>query len=148
MTFENIEIDNTLADISLEKSGIKSYQMEEKEVFMNAKMKKHFHDILSCIKHKLQEQVDNTVKFLKDEGGSHMPDIQDRATLETDMQLELRTRDRERKLIRRINNSLQSIQDGDYGYCKNCDNEINIRRLEARPIANLCIDCKTAEESK
>jgi DnaK suppressor protein len=75
-----------------------------------------------------------------------LPDVTDRATLESDMAIELRNRDRERKLIKKIDDALARIQMGEYGYCENCGAEIGLRRLEARPTATLCIDCKTLDE--
>jgi DnaK suppressor protein len=93
------------------------------------------------------QEVDRTMSHMQDES-SALPDINDRATQEEEFAIELRTRDRERKLIRKIEQSLQAIEDEDYGYCDTCGIEIGLRRLEARPTATQCIDCKTLAEIK
>ena len=93
------------------------------------------------------EEVDRTVHHMQDESGN-LPDPNDRATQEEEFTFELRTRDRERKLIRKIDSTLKTIDNGEYGYCDECGVEIGIRRLEARPTATLCIDCKTLAEIK
>lgn len=90
-------------------------------------------------------EVDRTVVHMKDEA-ANFPDPNDRATQESEFSLELRTRDRERRLIKKIDDALKDIESGDYGYCETCGIEIGIRRLEARPTATLCIDCKTLDE--
>ena len=90
-------------------------------------------------------EVDRTVHHMQHDAAS-FPDPNDRATQESEFSLELRTRDRERKLIKKIDESLSNIDTGDYGYCESCGIEIGIRRLEARPTATLCIDCKTLDE--
>ncbi|MEX2516238.1 MAG: RNA polymerase-binding protein DksA [Gammaproteobacteria bacterium] len=107
----------------------------------------HFRKLLLDWKRELMEEVDRTVHHMQDEA-ANFPDPNDRATLEEEFALELRTRDRERKLIKKINESLQMLDSGDYGYCEICGVEIGIRRLEARPTATLCIDCKTLDEIK
>jgi DnaK suppressor protein len=114
---------------------------------MSAKMLKHFEAILNEWKHNLMNMVDRTVSHMKDEA-ANFPDPVDRAAQEEEFSLELRARDRERKLINKIEESLEDIQTGEYGYCKACGSEIGIRRLEARPTATLCIDCKTLDEIK
>ena len=91
------------------------------------------------------EEVDRTVHHMQDEA-ANFPDPADRATQEEEFSLELRTRDRERKLIKKINQSLDEIDNEEYGFCHTCGVEIGIRRLEARPTATLCIECKTLEE--
>jgi DnaK suppressor protein len=91
------------------------------------------------------EEVDRTVHHMQDEA-TNFPDPNDRATQESEFSLELRTRDRERKLIKKIDEALGRLDNGDYGYCEGCGVEIGIRRLEARPTATLCIDCKTLDE--
>jgi len=93
------------------------------------------------------QEVDRTFSHMKDEA-ANFPDPADRATQEEEFSLELRTRDRERKLIRKIDQTLMHIKNEEYGYCEACGVEIGIRRLEARPTATLCIDCKTLEEIK
>ena len=107
----------------------------------------HFRQILLKWKRELMEEVDRTVHHMRDEA-ANFPDPNDRATQEEEFALELRTRDRERKLIRKIDESLMALDSGDYGYCEICGVEIGIRRLEARPAATLCIDCKTLDEIK
>jgi DnaK suppressor protein len=91
------------------------------------------------------QEVDRTVHHMQDEA-ANFPDPNDRATQESEFSLELRTRDRERRLIKKIDESLKAIESGEYGYCETCGIEIGIRRLEARPTATLCIDCKTLDE--
>ena len=93
------------------------------------------------------QEVDRTVHHMQDEA-ANFPDPADRASQEEEFSLELRARDRERKLIKKIDETLQLIEDNDYGWCDSCGVEIGIRRLEARPTATLCIDCKTLAEIK
>jgi DnaK suppressor protein len=93
----------------------------------------------------LMQEVDRTVGHMKDEA-ANFPDPNDRATQESEFSLELRTRDRERKLIKKIEEAINSVDSGDYGYCESCGIEIGVRRLEARPTATQCIDCKTLDE--
>ncbi len=112
---------------------------------MNAEQRAHFCGILDYWKQKLLAEVDRTVDHMKDDA-SNFPDPNDRATQEEEFSLELRTRDRERKLIKKINQSMADIDNEEYGYCQSCGIEIGIRRLEARPTATLCIECKTLEE--
>ncbi len=127
--------------------GLAAYQVSEGEEYMNAKQLKHFKVILNKWKQDLMEEVDRTVHHMKDENAS-LPDPADRASQEEEFNFELRARDRERKLIKKIEQSLESIEHGEYGYCDTCGIEIGLRRLEARPTANLCIDCKTLDEIK
>jgi len=105
----------------------------------------HFRNILLGWKRELMEEVDRTVHHMQDEA-ANFPDPNDRATQESEFSLELRTRDRERKLIKKIDEALASLEAGEYGYCDSCGVEIGIRRLEARPTATQCIDCKTLDE--
>ena len=105
----------------------------------------HFRAILTAWKQELVDDIERTMSVMQDET-INLPDPNDRATLETDRSLELRTRDRERKLIKKINDSLIDLDKGDYGFCEDCGIEIGIKRLEARPTANLCIDCKSLNE--
>ncbi len=123
------------------------YQPKAGEEYMNDTQIEHFRLILSGWKHALMEEVDRTVQHMQDEA-ANFPDPNDRASQESDFTMELRTRDRERKLIKKIEGSIQMLDSGDYGYCDSCGVEIGIRRLEARPTANLCIDCKTLDEIK
>lgn len=123
------------------------YQEESGEEYMNPEQVAHFRKILNDWKRALMEEVDRTVHHMQDEA-ANFPDPNDRATQEEEFALELRTRDRERKLIRKIDEALLDLETGDYGYCEVCGVEIGIRRLEARPTATLCIDCKTLDEIK
>ena len=123
------------------------YQETEGEEYMSSEQLTHFREILLKWKQELMEEVDRTVKNLKEEA-SNFADPADRATQEEEFSLELRTRDRERKLIKKINETLTSIEEGDYGYCEACGIEIVIRRLEARPTATMCVDCKSLAEIK
>lgn len=121
------------------------YQEVEGEEYMNDAQLAHFEKILNNWKADLRAEVDRTVHHMQDDA-ANFPDPSDRATQESEFSLELRTRDRERKLIKKIDEALDSIGSGDYGYCESCGIEIGIRRLEARPTATLCIDCKTLDE--
>lgn len=130
---------------SLPVRGIEPYQLKEGEEYMNEAQREHFKAILEAWKRQLQEEVERTVSHMRDEA-SHYADPADRATQEEEFALELRTRDRERKLIRKIDETMERIRKDDYGYCDQCGVEIGLRRLEARPTATLCVDCKTLEE--
>ncbi|MDP2142586.1 MAG: RNA polymerase-binding protein DksA [Gallionella sp.] len=121
------------------------YKAKKGEEYMNPKQLDHFRQILNGIKAELGEDIDRTVHTMQDEA-TVFADPNDRATQESDMSLELRNRDRERKLINRINKMLTMIDEGEYGFCDNCGIEIGLSRLEARPTATLCIDCKTLDE--
>jgi DnaK suppressor protein len=122
------------------------YQLADSEKYMNEKQLVHFRNILETWKKELMKEVDNTIIEMKEASVTVLADPNDRATQEEAFNLELRTRDRERKLIRKIEEALQQIDDKEYGYCESCGIEIGIRRLEARPTAVLCIDCKTLDE--
>ncbi len=115
------------------------------EEYMSQAQLKHFETILNNWKAELMHEVDRTVHRMQDDA-ANFPDPNDRATQESEFSLELRTRDRERKLIKKIDESLKEIESCDYGFCEACGIEIGIRRLEARPTASLCIDCKTLDE--
>lgn len=121
------------------------YQLVEGEEYMNEAQAEHFRQILTNWKNELMSEVDRTVHHMQDEA-ANFPDPNDRATQESEFSLELRTRDRERKLIKKIDESLKNLEHGEYGYCETCGIEIGIRRLEARPTATQCIDCKTLDE--
>lgn len=121
------------------------YNSNKGEEYMSEDMKNHFRGILYQWRSELMMEVDRTMGHMKDDA-SNFADPSDRATQEEEFALELRTRDRERKLIRKINKTLDRIDDDDYGWCDQCGIEIGIRRLEARPTADLCIDCKTLDE--
>jgi len=112
---------------------------------MSPKQLAHFRAILIGIKEGLGQDIDRTVHTMQDEA-TVFADPNDRATQESDMSLELRNRDRERKLIKNIDKMVARIDANDYGYCDNCGVEIGLNRLEARPTATLCIDCKTLDE--
>jgi len=112
---------------------------------MNDQMSQHFRDILLNWKRELMEEVDRTVHHMQDEA-ANFPDPNDRASQESDFTMELRTRDRERKLIKKIEESISALDNREYGYCEQCGIEIGVRRLEARPTATLCIDCKSLDE--
>lgn len=123
------------------------YEPGPNEEYMSKGQMAHFQKILEDWKRELMEEVDRTVQHMQDDNVVYS-DPNDRASLETDMTLELRTRDRERKLIRKINETIDLIKRGEYGYCETCGVEIGLRRLEARPTATLCIDCKTLQEKR
>ena len=125
--------------------GIKPYVEKKDEEYMSKKMLEHFRTILNAWKQELLEEVSRTVHSMQDDTANH-PDPNDRASQETDMSLELRSRDRERKLIKKIEEATAKIDSNDYGYCETCGVEIGVQRLEARPTATLCIDCKTLDE--
>ncbi len=112
---------------------------------MNPRQLAHFRTILEGQKRGLSQDIDRTVHTMQDEA-TIFADPNDRATQESDMSLELRNRDRERKLIKKIDDTIVLIDGGDYGYCDKCGVEIGLKRLEARPTATLCIDCKTLDE--
>lgn len=128
-------------------AGVEPYQEKPGEEYMCEQQREHFKNILSAWRHQLREEVDRTVVHMKDEA-SNFPDPVDRAAQEEEFSLELRARDRERKLIKKIEKTLQLIENDEFGFCSTCGIEIGIRRLEARPTADLCIDCKTLAEIK
>ena len=125
--------------------SFKPYELKKGEEYMNDDQVAHFKAILERWKSQLMEEVDRTVHHMQDDA-VNFPDPNDRATQESEFSLELRTRDRERKLIKKIDESLATIESGDYGFCESCGIDIGLRRLEARPTATLCIDCKTLDE--
>lgn len=128
-------------------AGVEPYQEKPNEEYMNAEQLEHFKKILDAWRIQLREEVDRTVTHMQDEA-ANFPDPVDRAAQEEEFSLELRTRDRERKLIKKIEKTLQLIEEDEFGFCKACGIEIGIRRLEARPTADLCIECKTLAEIK
>src|SRR3990167_6629005 len=127
--------------------GITPYQEIAGEEYMNENQLAHVEKILLAWRQSLMEEVDRTVTHMKDDA-ANFPDPSDRASQEEEFSIELRTRDRERKLIKKIEDSLERIKEDDFGYCEACGVEIGLRRLEARPTATLCIDCKTLAEIK
>ncbi|WP_028864868.1 RNA polymerase-binding protein DksA [Psychromonas aquimarina] len=128
-------------------AGVEPYQEKSGEEYMNKEQRDHFTKILDAWRKQLREEVDRTVDHMKDEA-ANFPDPVDRATQEEEFSLELRARDRERRLIKKISKTLKKIEEDDFGFCDSCGIEIGIRRLEARPTADLCIDCKTLAEIK
>ncbi len=128
-------------------AGVEPYQETAGEEYMNDAQLDHFKKILDAWRIQLREEVDRTLSHMQDEA-ANFPDPVDRAAQEEEFSLELRARDRERKLIKKIEKTLQKIEEDDFGFCESCGIEIGIRRLEARPTADLCIDCKTLAEIK
>jgi DnaK suppressor protein len=125
--------------------GIAPYQEKKGEEYMNEKQVQHFKNILLEWKRSLMEEVDRTVHHMQDDA-ANFPDPNDRATQESEFSMELRARDRERKLIKKIDESMSHLDSDDFGYCETCGVEIGVKRLEARPTATLCIDCKILDE--
>ena len=123
------------------------YVPKKGEEYMSSRQLAHFRTILETLKSELMHDIERTVHTMQDEA-TVFADPNDRASQETDMAIELRNRDRERKLIKKIDETLGRIESGDYGFCDKCGVEIGIKRLEARPTATLCIDCKTLDELK
>jgi DnaK suppressor protein len=124
---------------------IAPYKIKKGETYMNPKQLEHFKEVLNDIKLGLGQDIDRTVHTMQDEA-TVFADPNDRASQESDMSLELRNRDRERKLIKNIDKMIARIDAEEYGYCDKCGIEIGLSRLEARPTATLCIDCKTLDE--
>jgi DnaK suppressor protein len=127
--------------------NVKPYIPRRGEQYMNKEQLEHFRQILNTWKRDLMQEVDRTVLHMKDEA-ANFPDPNDRATQESEFSLELRTRDRERKLIRKIEEALKRIDDGTYGYCNETGEEIGIKRLEARPVATLCVEAQERRERR
>jgi DnaK suppressor protein len=121
------------------------YKAKKGEAYMNPKQLEHFRNVLNSIKLGLGQDIDRAVHTMQDEA-TVFADPNDRASQESDMSLELRNRDRERKLIKNIDKMIARIDANEYGYCDKCGIEIGLSRLEARPTATLCIDCKTLDE--
>ena len=121
------------------------YKAKAREEYMNSKQLAHFKKMLEEMKRDLSQDIDRTVHTMQDEA-TIFADPNDRASQESDMSLELRNRDRERKLIKKIDETIVKIDAGEYGFCESCGVEIGLKRLEARPTATLCIDCKTLDE--
>ncbi|MFD8983812.1 RNA polymerase-binding protein DksA [Streptomyces sp. NPDC059564] len=127
--------------------GVGPYKETKGEAYRGEPMRKHFTKLLGAWKQELMTSVDQTVDQMKDQAADS-PDSADRASQEEEFALELRNRDRERKLIKKIDKTLQMIQDDEYGWCESCGIEIGLRRLEARPTAELCFDCEEIAEKK
>ncbi|MES2354137.1 MAG: RNA polymerase-binding protein DksA [Pseudomonadota bacterium] len=128
-----------------EKKQFVPYVVKKGEAYMSVKQLAHFRKLLDDWKAELSHDIDRTVHTMQDEATIYA-DPNDRASQESDIALELRNRDRERKLIKKIDETLARIDGGEYGYCEGCGVEIGLKRLEARPTATLCIDCKTLDE--
>jgi DnaK suppressor protein len=126
-------------------NGIKPYRAKKDEPYMNEAQRSHFEQILLAWKRSLMEEVDRTVHHMQDEA-ANFPDPNDRATQESEFSLELRTRDRERKLIAKIDSALRRLDDGSYGYCEETGEPIGLKRLIARPIATLSIEAQERHE--
>lgn len=134
-----------MSDFNIKNSPIEPYVLKDGEEYMNKEQLEHFAKILNAWKQQLHKEVERTVGYLRDELTSHA-DPADRASQEEEFAIELRTRDRERKLIRKIDQAMEQITKEDYGFCEACGIEIGLRRLEARPTATMCIDCKELDE--
>ena len=127
--------------------NVQPYIAKRGEQYMSKEQSEHFRQILQTWKRDLMEEVDRTVTHMKDEA-ANFPDPNDRATQEEEFSLELRTRDRERKLIRKIDEAIKRIEDGSYGYCLETGEEIGIKRLEARPVATLSVEAQERRERR
>ena len=133
--------------VEITRKSFTPYAAKKGEEYMNAAQRKHFKKILEALKAELSQEIDRTVHTMQDEA-TVFADPNDRASQESDMALELRNRDRERKLIKKIDETIARIDANEYGYCDSCGVEIGLKRLEARPTATLCIDCKTLDEMR
>ena len=131
----------------LSRFGIKSYKVKSREKYMSKKQLDHFKKILLKWKSQLESEAGKTVRHMKNESVS-FADPNDRASQESDFGLELRTRDRERKLLKKIQFSLKNIDNGSYGFCEETGEEIGLQRLEARPVATLCLEAQERREIK
>jgi DnaK suppressor protein len=127
--------------------NVQPYQIRKGEEYMSKEQLEHFRRILTSWKQDLMQEVDRTVLHMKDEA-ANFPDPNDRATQESEFSLELRTRDRERKLIRKIDEALKRIEDGTYGYCLETGEPIGVKRLEARPVATLSVEAQERRERR
>lgn len=127
------------------RKSVVSYKQKKGEPYMSDEQRSYFRKILEDLRIGLGQDIDRAVHVMQEEA-TVFADPNDRASQESDMTLELRNRDRERKLIKKIDETIAKIDAGEYGYCENCGVEIGLKRLEARPTASLCIDCKTLEE--
>ncbi len=136
-----------MAEDLLHKKQLPPYSAKKGEHYMNEKQYAHFRAILESLKVDMMGDIDRTVHTMQDEA-TVFADPNDRASQESDIALELRNRDRERKLIKKVDESIARIDSGDYGFCNSCGVEIGLKRMEARPTATLCIDCKTLEEHR
>ena len=128
--------------------GIPFYTPKKNEAYLSTEQRQHLEHILQLWRAQLMEQVNTTMSHLQQDEGTHLADPLDAAQREEEVTIELRTRDRERKLIKKIDEILEFVADPNYGYCESCGAEIGLRRLEIRPTATQCIDCKTVDEIK
>ena len=149
MQIVNDEIEGSEVRMSLLAGprNVKPYVVRKDEEYMSKEQLDHFRRILGIWKQDLMQEVDRTMLHMKDEA-ANFPDPNDRATQESEFSLELRTRDRERKLIRKIDEAIKRIEDGTYGYCVETGEEIGIKRLEARPVATLCVEAQERRERR
>ena len=131
--------------MELQHKAFPPYLPKKGEEYMNLRQRDHFKRVLEALKLELSQDIDRTVHAMQDDA-TVFADPNDRASQESDIALELRNRDRERKLIKKIDETIAKIDAGEYGYCDSCGIEIGLKRLEARPTATLCIDCKTLDE--
>jgi len=141
------EADDEAGSLLAGPRNVQPYIAKRGEAYMNKEQLEHFRNILNGWKRDLMEEVDRTVSHMKDEA-ANFPDPNDRATQEEEFSLELRTRDRERKLIRKIDEALKRVEDGSYGYCLETGEEIGVKRLEARPVATLTIEAQERRERR
>ena len=135
------------ASALLDRNSNKNYRPSDKEPFMNERQREYFREKLLLWKDEIQKETKETLQHLQDENQNH-PDLADRASSETDRAIELRARDRQRKLIAKIDAALQRLEDGTYGYCEETGEPIALRRLEARPIATLSIEAQERHERR
>ena len=138
---------NNIQNDLLSRFGIKSYKIKSREKYMSKKQLDHFKTILITWKSQLETEAGKTVNHMKNESVT-FADPNDRASQESDFGLELRTRDRERKLLKKIQFSLKKIENGSYGYCEETGEKIGLQRLEARPVATLCLEAQERREIK
>jgi len=134
-----------LGQLELQHRTFPPYAPKKGEQYMNPRQRAHFRKMLEALKEELSQDIDRTVQTMQHEA-TIFADPNDRASQESDIAQELRNRDRERKLIKKIDEAITRIDSGDYGYCNNCGVEIGLKRIEVRPTATLCIDCKTLDE--
>jgi DnaK suppressor protein len=133
--------------VDTQRRQLPPYVPKKGEDYMNARQRAHFKQVLGALRDELSADIERTVHTMQDEA-TVFADPNDRASQESDIALELRNRDRERKLIKKIDETILKIDADDYGFCESCGAEIGLKRLEARPTATLCIDCKTLEEMR
>jgi DnaK suppressor protein len=140
-------VQTEFATLELQSKTFPPYLPKKGEEYMSLTQRAHFKQMLAAQKLELSKDIDRTVHEMQDDA-TVFADPNDRASQESDISTELRNRDRERKLIKKIDETIARIDKDDYGYCENCGIEIGLKRLEARPTATLCIDCKTLDEQR